>query len=318
MTKEAWSRREFAALAASGALGGAAAPGVAGNRWANPFPGSDVIAPPAGPSAAELWGAFQATAASQAAANVRQLWGNAVQLPTQPTATQPSNMQEVINLGPWKEPRAVCIEYQLSYLAGQANGASGGVLSLGNNPMCGIIWNLNIGIGNASVVQSFTRPPPVIMCTSLVVSVQRYDTNAIGWVLNAWAAPYVPRSQPQVIDSVAVTMGGGTGSQVIGGPPALATHVMMTMDQLDTVDQNVFLVIPFFQDPASLGAGSPTPPTTGTWRALMYQKFGATPASGGWSQAQPIPLPANVAGQARVDRSSFGVGFDVNVHWLRC
>lgn len=266
--------------------------------------------PPQDTNAAQLGRDMAEMMAVQKNAAVVNRWGTQLAMPVTNGIALPAFPQLAINVGPFPEPRA--LSFGANFIVN--DGLSGaGELQPGNSPNANFIYTCVIGIGQVSYTYQFNKLPPYLVCQSLNVMVSRNDNSVFGGVLNVWAAPYVPGSTPKVLMSACYTMNSTFGAITIGGPPSFATHVMVTLDPVETDDGLWFLSIPYYNS-----LQNPLGPATGTFKVPIYQKFGATPAAGSWMPPQLYAIPNNIdAGSVVIVRTVTTLTLNVNVHWLQ-
>lgn len=303
---DSWSRREFAKLTAAGAAG------LGAPAWPRQLPGSNITAPPTSASGAALQQAFDAVQASQARAKMRQVWGSTVRFNDSNTTAMPSVSQVLINIGPWETPRAVAMDEQ--WVSADGSAQSLGELSPGTSGGARLIYRMTIGIGTTTILQVVDRLPSVLFCSSLQVEASRDDSNVGEWFYSAWAGPHIPRSQPLALYTAIYTIGGGTASAFVGGPPNFATHVTASLDAAAATDETLVLQIPIKQSSQYRDAGAPV---SGSYRVMLMQRLGAT-AGASWSQPV-VPIPAHCCGTPAILTRFNTVGQqDYAITWLRC
>lgn len=255
-----------------------------------------------------LQDAFDAVQATQANAKMLQRWGSTVPMPVTNGAALPTAQVQVINIGPFPEPRHIMFD---EFFAPN-DGGSPSELEPGAGINAQLLYYFTIGIGLSSVSYVVDQLPQNLMCQSLSVSVARNDNNVVGFQYSCWAAPYVPRGEPMPLTNVTYQFGAGTPSIVIGGPPNFATHVMAGFDSNDAVDGYLYLQCSTFQSP--LYRAAVAPPAAAS-RLLLWQRSGAT--AGGSYIASPIyPIPKPTSGLL-LTRSPSVVGISVVLTWLR-
>ena len=266
--------------------------------------------PPQDTNAAQLGRDMAEMMAIQKNASVVNRWGTTLPMPVTNGAALPAFPQLAINIGPFPEPRAIA--FGANFLVNDGN-TQAGELTPGNNPNASFIYTCVIGIGQMSYTYQFNKLPPYLQCQSLNVMVSRNDNSVFGGVLNVWAEPFIPGNTPKVLQSACYTIGAATGAILLGGPPSFATHVMVTLDPVETDDGLWFLSIPYYNS-----LQNPNGPATGTWKVPIYQKFGATPAAGAWMPPQVYPIPNNIiAGNVVLARTVTTLQLNVNVHWMQ-